>query len=496
VDAKETIGIYITGCSATVAALAPGGKDLKVVDCFTVTVDNPQGSSLDNIDTAAQLAERIAQGCSQRSIAFQNGTVAVDSSMFMQHTVHSEFADAKQIAQTVRFDAEESLATDINDLAIAFQIASQTPQGSNLSVFTAQRKLLGNILSALTNIHIDPVFIEPDIICLSRFIVRQFPQNPSQVRLFAVLSSSSGYLIVPSASDPAFSGVLRTFLVGSAQDRFALLKSQITVTSAMLPPDCKIDSLAVFDSSGSIETGRLFETVGIKTESVDLTVRIIPEASLTRPADDAPSQQVSVDKVSLAIAAGAALAFDDKIKVDFRADFSPYQGKKVKFEKTLKIVSVCAAICLLALGILAQTAQVKVNKPRKLERRKFNDDYMLVMGTNKVNKNLNVAVEQLKQEHRRLQRLNLGFSDEGKKTIPDKFAALLRAFNACADSVKLEIQSVDITSRTIHITGSTANEAGTRRLREAIEQNNLVIGREELLDKGGRHNFSMTVEAK
>jgi hypothetical protein len=487
VDAKETIGIYITGCSATVAALAPDGKDSKVADCFTVTVDNPQGSSLDNIDTAAQLAERIAQGCSQRSIAFQNGTVAVavDSSMFMQHTVHSEFADAKQIAQTVRFDAEESLATDINDLAIAFQIASQTPQGSNLSVFTAQRKLLGNILSALTNIHIDPVFIEPDIICLSRFIVRNFPQNPSQVRLFSVLSSSNGYLIVPSASDPAFSGVLRTFLVGSAQDRFALLKSQITVTSAMLPPDCKIDSLAVFDSSGSIETGRLFETVGIKTENVDLTARIIPDTSL-----------ISVDKVSLAIAAGAALAFDDKIKVDFRADFSPYQGKKVRFEKTLKIVSVCVVVCLLALGILAQTALYKANKPRKLERRKFNDDYMLVMGTNKVNKNLNVAVEQLKQEHRRLQRLNLGFSDEGKKTIPDKFAALLRAFNACADSVKLEIQSVDITSRTIHITGSTANEAGTRRLREAIEQNNLVIGREELLDKGGRHNFSMTVEAK
>ncbi len=484
-DAKQTIGIYITGCSATVAALAPGGKDLKVADCFTVTVDNPQGSSLDNIDTAAQLAERIAQGCSQRSIAFQNGTVAVDSSMFMQHTVHSEFADAKQIAQTVRFDAEESLATDINDLAIAFQIASQTPQGSNLSVFTAQRKLLGNILSSLTNIHIDPVFIEPDIICLSRFIVRNFPQNPSQVRLFSVLSSSNGYLIVPSASDPAFSGVLRTFMVGSAQDRFALLKSQITVTSAMLSPDCKIDSLSVFDSSGSIETGRLFETVGIKTESVDLTARTIGET--------APD---SIDKVSLAIAAGAALAFDDKIKVDFRADFSPYQGKKVRFEKTLKFVSVCAAICLLALGILAQTALYKANKPRKLERRKFNDDYMLVMGTNKVNKNLNVAVEQLKQEHRRLQRLNLGFSDEGKKTIPDKFAALLRAFNACADSVKLEIQSVDITSRTIHITGSTANEAGTRRLREAIEQNNLVIGREELLDKGGRHNFSMTVEAK
>jgi hypothetical protein len=487
VDAKKTIGIYITGCSATVAALAPGGKDLKVADCFTVTVDNPQGSSLDNIDTAAQLAERIAQGCSQRSIAFQNGTVAVaiDSSMFMQHTVHSEFADAKQIAQTVRFDAEESLATDINDLAIAFQIASQTPQGSNLSVFTAQRKLLGNILSALTKIHIDPVFIEPDIICLSRFIVREFPQNPSQVRLFAVLAPSSGYLIVPSASDPAFSGVLRTFLVGSAQDRFALLKSQITVTSAMLPSDCNIDSLAVFDSSGSIETGRLFETVGIKTENVDLTARTIGET--------APD---SIDKVSLAIAAGAALAFDDKIKVDFRADFSPYQGKKIRFEKTLKIVSVCAVVCLLALGILAQTALVKANKPRKLERRKFNDDYMLVMGTNKVNKNLNVAVEQLKQEHRRLQRLNLGFSDDGKKTIPDKFAALLKAFNACADSVKLEIQSVDITSMTIHITGSTANEAGTRRLREAIEQNNLVIGREELLDKGGRHNFSMTIEAK
>ena len=50
--------------------------------------------------------------------------------MFMQHNVHSKFNDPKQIAATVRFDAEEALATDISDLAIAFKITSSNQAGS------------------------------------------------------------------------------------------------------------------------------------------------------------------------------------------------------------------------------------------------------------------------------------------------------------------------------------------------------------------------------
>ena len=80
--------------------------------------------------------------------------------------------------------------------------------------------------------------------------------------------------------------------------------------------------------------------------------------------------------------------------------------------------------------------------------------------------------------------------------MPDKLALLLRAFNASAEPAKLEIQSIDITVKTIRITGSTNGAGGTGSLREAIVQNNLKIDQEDLSYKGDRHNFSMTLSAK
>jgi hypothetical protein len=503
VDAKQTIGIYITANSATVSA-ASAGKDLQVAACFTVNIDT---NLLESPDAAEKMTELIAQECSKRSIVLQDGSVAValDSSMFMQHRVHSEFTDTKQIAQTVRFDTEEAVATDISELALAFHVASPAQGGSNLSVFTVGRKLLTGILSAFDKKNIDPVYIEPDIVCLSRFIAHNFaasaaggPQadstqpsphagsaGSSHSKLFAVLSSSNGYLIVPPAAGRQ-SSVLRTFMVGSAQDRFALLRNQIMVTTAMLPQDEKLNSLAVFDSSGSIAAGRLAEALGVKSENIDLAARMAGD-----------NAEAAIDKVSLAIATGAAIAFDDKNRVDFRVDFSPYKGKQIRLEKNLKIISVCAVICLLALGILAQISLYNVNKPRKIKREEFNNNYRLVLPASKdVSGSLKVAIKDLEGELRRLQKLKQGLGDNGQKSVPDKLALLLRAFNASAEPAKLEIQSIDITVKTIRITGSTNGAGGTGSLREAIVQNNLKIDQEDLSYKGDRHNFSMTLSAK
>jgi hypothetical protein len=275
-------------------------------------------------------------------------------------------------------------------------------------------------------------------------------------------------------------------MVGSAQDRFALLRNQIMVTTAMLPQDEKLNSLAVFDSSGSIAAGRLAEALGVKSENIDLAARMAGD-----------NAEAAIDKVSLAIATGAAIAFDDKNRVDFRVDFSPYKGKQIRLEKNLKIISVCAVICLLALGILAQISLYNVNKPRKIKREEFNNNYRLVLPASKdVSGSLKVAIKDLEGELRRLQKLKQGLGDNGQKSVPDKLALLLRAFNASAEPAKLEIQSIDITVKTIRITGSTNGAGGTGSLREAIVQNNLKIDQEDLSYKGDRHNFSMTLSAK
>ena len=166
-EAKNYLGIYLSKDAATVVCIGSKGRGHDVLGCFSVSVQE-QPEQDDHM-----LATLIARGCAERELQFSEAALALDCAMFMQHNVHSDFNDPKQIAQTVRFDTEEALATDISDIAIAFQIASSDQGGSELSVFTTQRKILSDVLLSLQSNHIDPVTVEPDVSCLSRFISRK-----------------------------------------------------------------------------------------------------------------------------------------------------------------------------------------------------------------------------------------------------------------------------------------------------------------------------------
>ena len=156
-ETKNYLGIYLSKDTATVVCLGSQGREHNILGCFSVSV---QEQTEQNHQVLATL---IAQGCAERELRFSEVAVAWDCAMFMQHNVHSEFKDSKQIAQTVRFDAEEALATDVTNIAIAFKITSSDENGSELSVFTAQRKILSDVLLSLESNNIDPITEEPDV---------------------------------------------------------------------------------------------------------------------------------------------------------------------------------------------------------------------------------------------------------------------------------------------------------------------------------------------
>ncbi|MCJ7674139.1 MAG: hypothetical protein MUO33_03190 [Sedimentisphaerales bacterium] len=260
---QNYLGIYLSKDKATVVCLSPAGRDKKLHGCFTISI---QDKEQQNPHTLAGL---IARGCADRALQFSEAAIALDCALFMQHNVHSELNDPKQIAATVRFDAEEALAMDITDLAIAFQITSSAQKGSELTVFTAQRKILSELLSCLQSNNIDPVTIEPDVSCLSRFIRQNAPSSDSQQggTLFGILSGRRGYSIAPSKSQKA--AAVRTFLLGPTQDREVLLARQ-TVTTTALASGEPIRCLRVFDSTGAVDHQQLGKKLGIEAVVIDL----------------------------------------------------------------------------------------------------------------------------------------------------------------------------------------------------------------------------------
>jgi len=480
VKSRNYIGIYLSKDSATVVCLGSEGGSKKVLGCFTVTVEEQEEQK------QQALARLIREGCAERLPIHEDCefAVALDCSIFMQHNVHSEFTDPKRIAATVRYDAEEALAMDITDLAIAFKVTSSDESGSALTVFTARRKMLSDVLVALQGNNIDPVAIEPDINCLSRFVLQNVSLPGDSHALFCLLSDTSGYFIsfAKSHETPA----ARTFLLRPAQGRDELLVREVPVTAALGGTGEAIDCMRVFDATGSVNHQRLSEKLGIEVGSADLVAAASP-AALSDCAGP----------VDFAIAYGAALSGLEKAhRVNFRNDFMPYQGGKVRLQKAIKFLGISVAAIMLAVGLYFQLQLWQRNKYRSQLRKKFEKEYSAVMFGKKPPLKSN-PVAKLASELRRIQDVKSGqLSVTGEESISAKLTLVVGAFNKCAARTNLNVESINITAKTISIAGDTSNRKDTLKLFETMEQNGLDVLTQRLDAKGGRDNFRITVAPK
>ena len=476
-DGQKYLGIYLSKDTATIVCLGSRGRG-HVLGCFSVSVEETEGQN------QQELARLIAEGCAEREWKFSEVAVALDCAMFMQHNVHSEFSDPKQVAQTVRFDTEEALSTDISEVAIVFKIISGDESGSELSIFTAERKILSDVLHSLQSNNIDPITIEPDVSCLSRFILQKVSLPEDLHTLFAMLSRRRGYFIAcgKSRETPA----VRTFLASPTGDKTSLLEREVPVTTALFGADEPVKCLKVLDSADSVNCQQFSQKLGIEVGSVDLA-----EAAQTEP--DALGD--CADTVEFAIAYGAALAHLEKAyDLNFRNDFMPYQGKRARLQTVLKFLSVSATIVMLALGVYFQMQLLRRNRPRSRLRDKFAKQYSIVMRGKKPPAK---PVKKLEGELRRIKAVKSGhILATGEESILTKLTLVLKAFNACAASTKLEIDRITVTSKAINITGSTSSMAKTLKLFEALKKNKLDILSEQTDPKGRRGNFSIKVAPK
>lgn len=481
-EAKNYLGIYLSKDTATVVCLSPQGRDHKVLGCFSVSAEEQTEQK------HHQLATLITQGCIERDLQFSEVTVALDCAMFMQHDVHSEFKDIKQITQTVRFDTEEALAIDIGDIAISFKINSGDNSGSDLSVFTAERKVLSDVILSLQSNHMDPVSVEPDVSCLSRFIYRNMSLPEDSHPVFSALSRRSGYFIVPNFSGSKDTGLMRTFLVGPTRTRTEQLAREVYVTTALLENEGPVNCLRVFDSTGSVNYEQLSSRLGFEASGIDLV-----EAAATEPQALADCS----DTVDFAIAYGAALAHLGKPQcINFRSDFMPFQGKKLRLEKTLKFASVSVTVLLLALGMYFQMPLLKMNDYRSQLRKKFAKNYTAVMLGKKLPAKFTIANRELGGVLRHIQNVQSGrFGAAGEESMLSKLTLVLEAFNKCASPTNLNINKVSVTTKSIRIGGDTSSRSNTNKLFAAV-RDKMEIEQFNYDLKGGRDSFNITVVPK
>ena len=481
-EGQNYLGIYIGRDSATVVCLSAEGRDHRVLGCFSVTAGDTEDS------VTAELVRLIVEQCGEKVPGFQNCEVAValDCAMFMQHDVHSEFKDLKQIASTIRFDTEEALSTDISDVALAFRVNSSEQNGSKVTVFTAKQNVLSEIVLCLQSRGVDPVSIEPDVQCLSRFVQQKVSVPDDTGCLYSLLALRCGYFIAFTDSNEG--PAVRTFLIAPGQDRADLLTREIPVTSALIGGGESIGRVRLFDSSATVDGTQLGERLGLKTENIDLA-----GSAGTDP--DVLADCVS--GVDFAIAYGTALAHVEKTqRVDFRSDFMPYQGKKMRLQKTLRFLSIAFCILVFAVGLHFQIRLFGASSDRKKLRNKLKPDYLAVMPDKK--KLPRNPLKMLNKERRRIENLRKGLLGPGEMTIPAKLTKVLAAFNKVAKETNLNIDTIIVSDRNVSIMGDTQsrNNQHTLRLFKAVEAEGLEISKRDMSSASGRDSFRITIETR
>ncbi|MHC4075629.1 MAG: type IV pilus biogenesis protein PilM [Planctomycetota bacterium] len=479
-EGKNHLGIYLGRETATVVCMSAGGSG-GVLDSFTVTTESQGEQSRPGIK---QLAHLVAQSCAARQLNFSGVAIALDCSMFMQHNIHSAFTEANQIASTVRFDTEETLATDITNLAITFKITSSDEAGSELVAFTTEHKVLSDIIGAFQANNIDPMTIQPDVNCLAAFICRNMPLEGDSNSLFAVFSRQRGYFIGLSSSGKL--SFIRTFLLGPTQNRSDFLARELLVTGTLAGHSELINSVKVCVSDSSVEPAGLTARTGIRTELLDL----LANQSVTENLDE------QIEPVQFAIACGAALTVSQKAATaNFRDDFMPYQGKKEKIRKTVQFFSIAVTVLIFAVGAYFQLQLLQAKKYQSRLEGKLAEQYSVVMQGKKLSAREGV-VKKLAGELRRIRDVKSGqLSVTGRESVSAKLTLALEAFNKCAGKTNLDIDSVSITAKSISIAGSTSSRKNTLQLFTALKAR-LNILQQRLHSKGGRDNFRITVEIK
>jgi len=478
-ESRTRLGIYLRKDRATVVCLAPQGGQARLLGCFSLDLSSEDAPS------QQMLADRIAQTCADRGLKFSESAVALDCALFMQHKVHSEFADYKKIAATIRFDTEEALATDVSDMAVAFRIASKDQAGAGLDVFTAQRSILSDILLSLQSNGIDPAAVCPDVSCLSRYLEARNASDGAG-RVHALLSDTRGYLIGPQNTDGG--SFMRAFPVGPSQDRKALLVREALITAAVSGAGDSSPRLCVLDVRNGLMAHNLGQKVPFQVEDCDLTAaRAIDRGELTDCSN----------VVDFAIAYGAALPESEKDRgANFRNDHMPYLGKKLRLQKSVRFLSIALTVLLLACGVYAQAQLMLKSRQRAALREKLEPVYLMVMlGEEKLPDTMRGATQRLASALRIIIAHKSGVgADQG--TISAKLKLVIEALNACAAQTDLHIDTVTLSAANIVISGDTSGRPSTLRVFDAMEKAGLARKKEGYVEKGGRDTFTITVEPK
>jgi hypothetical protein len=474
VDEHGNVGLFIAPDKA-VAVWTGSEAGQAVLDhlCITPSEEEP-----------GAIALQAARAVRRQGIAFEEVFIAIDCSYYTQYNLHSEFEDYHQIESTIKFDAEEAAATDAMNLAVTFDVIGKMPTGSEVTVYTADRQLLTDILLDVQEGGLDPTLIEPDVSCLAQLLLQSATDADKTDTLFVVLSQTNCYMIRPQAD---FAPRVRTFLIGKGQDVTHVLSRECMLATSVSGSEQRLSSVVMLGQTETVDVDTLAQQTGLAVRT-EQPPQVLAQA-LTESAEIEPHEMM--------IAYGAALAARSRgRKTDFRRDFMPYQGRRKALEGSLRLIAISVTVLMVAVGIFFQLKALRVRRDAGKLYAELVSEYKAVTYGKKPTPGMSVT-SSLKRELSRAKQMEAGIGPGDDKSVPAKLTYFFEAINNTPKNVDINIRQVTVTERSMTVKGDTNSQSGTMALVNKIkEDSRITINGERYTTNANRHTFQFNIEPK
>jgi len=478
VEQRKCLGIYLSDDSAVGIVLEGHTGHYKVLGSCKVQRPADQDD--------ASLGAMIAEKMSARKLKYDEVSVSIDCSLYTQHDLHSEFGDSKQIANTIRFDAEEAVATDAMELAIAFEITNTDDSGSDVTVYTAKRDMMTDILNSMLQKGIDPTAMEPDVVCLGRFIEKNNKPLTDRSKLLVIISENACYLIMPSDSHNA--PCVRSFLMSPSQDITSVLAREVPITIASMSTAEPVTSIAVTGKIENINCEEFSLKTGLDVTAIDLA---------EKAGADTSACQEDITRSDFAIAYGAALAELSRTKkTDFRKDFMPYEGRKRTIQTALRIFSIAATLIIISIGANFQKSVLDTSvQTKELKKSLYEEQATVIFGKPHTSKGK--LSSKLTRELNKVRSGRSGPSYGDDSSVTARLTFLFEAINATRNNNKIKIDKISIRAKSMDVKGTTANRRYTDDFFDQIDKHKkLKKGTFLLPESAGISPFTVNIGLK
>jgi len=165
----------------------------------------------------------------------------------------------------------------------------------------------------------------------------------------------------------------------------------------------------------------------------------------------------------------------------------------------LKAAAISVTILVVAVGLYFHTQLFSVNRSKNSIRSRFAKDYVEVT-LDKLSDNVKTkdAVRELGKLLRRIEDEKKGLMGliTNEKSISSNLTLLLKAFNKCAAQTDLSIDTINITTKSIIVTGDTSNRQSRQNFFKTVRSSGLEITQESYNLKDNRESFRITIAPK